>query len=70
LPEPLDERELRHNFLAACVFAGDGAGGEASLSRKPLGDAGGLYHGGGAIFDGRTDDDYRALVAWIHGGSR
>lgn len=67
LPGPLTEAELDHNYRASSALAADPAPGDAALlARKPLA-GGGLYHGGGALFDGPTDRDYLALRAWMDG---
>lgn len=69
LPEPLTGDELAHNYTAACVFVSEAEHpDDALLLRKPLADAAGTYHGGGAVFDGTADDDYRTVRAWVHGG--
>jgi hypothetical protein len=66
--EPLDPTELSHNYVASCVLAGAGdPADEPALIRKPLGEAGGLYHGGGAVFADTLDADYVAIKAWIVG---
>lgn len=69
LPEALTPQELDHNYAASCALAAlPSADENALLARKPLGDAGGLYHGGGAVFDGPTDASYRTIAAWIARG--
>ncbi len=67
--EPLMAAELEHNYAASCVFVtGAPAPAEAALVVKPLAGAVGVYHGGGAVFAGTADPDYRAVLAWIEGG--
>lgn len=69
LPEPLTAEELEHDYAVACVFAAHGGSVEdAPLLLEPLGAGAGVYHGGGAVFAGTTDRDYRALAAWIEAG--
>jgi hypothetical protein len=69
LQEPLTEEELVHNYVSACVFASEAdAPADAALVRKPLADTIGVYHGGGVIFDGRADRNYRAVHAWLENG--
>lgn len=71
LPEPLTDDELAHNYTAACVFVTEaGWPDDALLLRKPLAEAAGTYHGGGPVFDGTSDDDYRTVRAWVEGGWR
>jgi hypothetical protein len=68
LPGPLTPEELDHNYRASVALAADPApGDDALLARKPLA-GGGLYHGGGAVFDGPTDRSYRTLRAWMETG--
>lgn len=65
--EPLREREISHNFIAASLMVvGAPSASESLLVRKPLAEAAGTYHGGGAVLDGR-DERLRAIVAWIEG---
>lgn len=67
LPELLTADEVTHNWTAACLCASYPTRGEESLfAKKPLAGAG-LYHGGGAQWDGPTDPSYRAVLAWIRG---
>ncbi len=69
LTEPLSDEELRHNYTSSCVFVTEAEEPEdALLLRKPLGETADLYHGGGAIFEGTTDRDYRILLFWIQEG--
>ncbi len=69
LDEPLTADELRHNYVASCALAAEAERPEdALLVRKPLGAEGGLYHGGGPVFDGVADDGYRVVLAWIAAG--
>ena len=68
LLEPLTEAELRHNFEASVVFARVEAWtGGPMLLRKPLADAIGEHHGGGAVFASDADRDWRALRDWVEG---
>jgi hypothetical protein len=69
LPEALTEQELRHNYTVSCVLATEAdLPEETQLLRKPLGELALTYHGGGAIFEGTTDRDYRAMLAWLEQG--
>lgn len=71
LDEPLSTAELDHDYVASCISASAGDPWDApALTRKALGDKAGVYHGGGAIFDGTADPDYQALAAWIAAGPR
>lgn len=67
--EPLTEDELVHNYTLSCVFSTEAdEPADAMLIRKPLAGAAGVYHGGGPVFDGVTDRDYRAILAWLEQG--
>lgn len=67
LDEPLTEQEMRHNFVAACIFASEADGPEETpLLQKPLADP--VYHGGGAVFFSDRDSDYITIHSWIAGG--
>ena len=69
LDEPLSDAELDQNYTVSCVFADTGATPAGSLLlEKALGATGGRYHGGGVVFDGRTDRGYRAILSWIEEG--
>jgi len=69
LVEPLTATELEHNYTASCVLVTEaGLPAEALLLRKPLGSRAGVYHGGGDVFDGVTDRDYRKLLQWVEKG--
>lgn len=71
LDEPLDDAELLANARAVAAFALDpmldGAPlDECLVLRKPLAvAAGGAGHEGGAVFDGRDDDGYLGLRAFL-----
>jgi hypothetical protein len=66
LAGPLSGDELWHNYAVSCALSA-GTPEEALLARKPLGASGGLYHGGGAVFEGPTDRGYRAIIRWLGG---
>jgi hypothetical protein len=69
LREPLTEAELVANYTVTCVLVTEAATPEDSVVlRKALGDAAGTYHGGGAIFEGSTDREYRAVLRWMERG--
>ncbi|MBK7584947.1 MAG: hypothetical protein IPI67_32755 [Myxococcales bacterium] len=70
LLEPLTEAELEHNYVVSCVFASEGGEtAQSLLLRKPLAEHAAAHHGGGAVFDGRSDDRYQKLEDWVtHGG--
>ena len=69
LPDPLTPAELNHNFLTSSVFADSGdTPNDALLLRKPLGDAGDTYHGGGVVFGAVTDAGYLTVLSWIEEG--
>ncbi len=69
LLEPLSDEEIMHNYVVSCVLASEGdAPAETLLLRKPLGDWASTHHGGGAVFDGPSDDHYRTLEAWVAEG--
>lgn len=64
--EPLDAAELLHNYVASNLFAEAGDPAEApALTRKPLAERAGVFHGGGVVFDDPSDPDYAALAAWV-----
>lgn len=64
LLEPLTDEELMHNYVVSCVLA---SGDDVLLLRKPLAEHAGTYHGGGAVFEGKSDDRYRTLERWVEG---
>jgi len=69
LPEPLTEEEQVHNYTMSCVFVSEAASPEESLLLlKPLGASADRYHGGGVVFDGDSDRDYRTVLDWIEEG--
>lgn len=69
LDEPLTDDELEHNYSASCVFSTEAeTPQDAMLLRKPLGSHAGAYHGGGDVFRGVTDRDYRKILQWIEQG--
>lgn len=69
LPGPISARELEHNYTVSCVLVSEADVPEESLLlRKTLGEAAGVYHGGGAIFEDTTERDYRTLLQWVEGG--
>ncbi len=63
LDEPLSSAELDHNYSVSCAMAW----ADELLLRKPLAHHADTYHGGGAVFDGVTDERYRALRDWARG---
>ena len=67
MDEPLTASEIEHDYVASCVMAQIAAPNGSLFARKALGERGGLYHGGGAVFDGPSDPEYRALEAWARG---
>jgi hypothetical protein len=71
LAEPLSEAELLHNFTMSCVLSSDSdLPEETLLLRKPLADYAKTHHGGGAVFEGKSDDRYRKLEGWVARGRR
>lgn len=69
LLEPLSEEELMHNYVVSCMLASEAdTPPETLLLRKPLGDFASTHHGGGAVFEGRSDDRYQKLEAWVAKG--
>lgn len=67
--EALTQEELDHNYAASCALASVPSPDEnALLARKPLGATVGVYHGGGVVFDGPTDEAYRTIIRWIARG--
>jgi hypothetical protein len=69
LDEPLTAAEVELNYTAACVFASEGAApAEVLLLRKPLAEHAGTEHGGGAVFAGSDDRQWRTLHAWVEEG--
>lgn len=71
LVEPLTEAELLHNFTMSCVLSSDSyLAEETLLLRKPLAHHAKTHHGGGAIFEGKSDDRYRKLETWVASGRR
>jgi len=66
LIEELGEDELEHNYDVSRALASESAAPEyCLLLRKPLGDAASTYHGGGDVFEGETDPDYRTMLDWL-----
>ena len=69
LEMPLTESELEHNFVQSSAFAASGAvPSESLLVLKPLADTVGVFHGGGVIYEGLADSEYRDGVAMDRGG--
>jgi hypothetical protein len=69
LSEPLSSEELVHNYTMSCVFVSEAEAPDASLLLlKPLGSSGDVFHGGGVIFEGESDRDYRIVLEWIEKG--
>ncbi len=68
LAEPLSAAELDHNFTMASVFAIGVDPEHTLILEKPLAEAVGMYHGGGAVFEGTLDRGYRTIRAWLEGG--
>lgn len=61
----LSEEEVLSNYEATLGFLDDEEPTETTLIRKGLGQLG---HGGGIVFEHRSDPQCRALRAWIGGG--
>lgn len=69
LHERLTDEEIEHNYVSACVLATPARSpGEALLVTKPLAQAAGIDHGGGAVFEGSSDRGYRVLYNWLAAG--
>jgi hypothetical protein len=67
--EPLSEPELEHNYVVSCALATEAEHPSATLLlRKPLAEHASTYHGGGAIFEGTSDERWRVLEAWVADG--
>lgn len=66
IDEPLSREELTHNYVASCVAEASADPIEAPwLMRKALGERGGVFHGGGVVFDDVSDPDYATLASWM-----
>ena len=63
---PLTPAELDANYAATRGFLNAESALETLLVRKALGQA---AHGGGPVFEHRSDPECRALRAWIEGRS-
>lgn len=69
LLEPLTEDELMQNYVVSCVLASEGESpARTLLLRKPLAQYASTHHGGGAVFDGPSDDRFRRLEDWVTEG--
>lgn len=64
--EEVSEEELGHNYDVTRAMASDAPEPEQTLLlRKPMGGLASTYHGGGDIFEGETDRDYRTMLEWL-----
>ena len=70
LDEPLSAAELEANFARACVFVDVDDPAASELVTEPLDHYAGVSHGGGVIFEGTSERDYRIIVRWIEGGGQ
>lgn len=68
LDEPLTDDELEANYVTACVFAHADDPTSSPLIMEPLDSYAGVDHGGGVIFEGPHDREYRVLLRWISRG--
>ena len=69
LPTQLTDAEIEHNYTQSCAFAATGDSPEsAQLLLKPLEQYAGTYHGGGVIFEGTAEEDYRVILDWVEEG--